>query len=56
MGKNNNKIELSEEEAVKVIGYLHRIVGLPGNIKSHFAEEKDIPKYNKMPNDHYYNE
>jgi hypothetical protein len=42
MGKNNNKIKLSEEEAVKVIVDLDRIVVSLDKIKSHCAEEKDL--------------
>lgn len=56
MGKSNNKINLSEEEAVKIIVELDQIVVSFDKIKSHFAEEKDIQKHDKTLSDYIVNE
>lgn len=56
MGKNSNKIKLSEEEAVKVIVDLDRIVVSLDKIKNHFAEESDFQKHDKILSDYIINE
>ncbi|MGJ1390314.1 DUF4303 domain-containing protein [Sphingobacterium spiritivorum] len=56
MSKSNNKIELSEEEAVKIIVDLDQIVVSLDKIKSHFAEDSDFQKHDKTLSDYIINE
>lgn len=56
MSKSNNKIKLSEEEALKIIVDLDRIVVSLDKIKSHFAEDSDFQKHDKTLSDYIINE
>ncbi|MDV4071757.1 hypothetical protein CMT45_08520 [Elizabethkingia anophelis] len=56
MSKSNNKIKLSEEEALKIIVDLDQIVVSLDKIKSHFAEDSDFQKHDKTLSDYIINE
>ncbi|MCL1664857.1 DUF4303 domain-containing protein [Elizabethkingia ursingii] len=56
MSKSNNKIKLSEEEAVKIIVDLDQIVVSLDKIKSHFAEDSNFQKHDKTLSDYIINE
>ncbi|KUY29941.1 DUF4303 domain-containing protein [Elizabethkingia ursingii] len=56
MSKSNNKIRLSEEEALKIIIDLDQIVVSLDKIKSHFAEDCDFQKHDKILSDYIINE
>lgn len=56
MSKSNDKIKLSEEEAVKIIVDLDQIVVSLDKIKSHFAEYSDFQKHDKTLSDYIINE
>lgn len=56
MSKSNNKIKLSEEEALKIIIDLDQIVVSLDKIKSHFAEDSDFQKHDKILSDYIINE
>ncbi|MGJ1385852.1 DUF4303 domain-containing protein [Sphingobacterium spiritivorum] len=56
MSKSNNKIKLSEEEALKIIVDLDQIVVSLDKIKSHFAEDSDFQKHDKILSDYIINE
>ncbi|WP_293915888.1 MULTISPECIES: DUF4303 domain-containing protein [unclassified Sphingobacterium] len=56
MSKSNNKIKLSEEEAVKIIVDLDQIVISLDKIKSHFAEDSNFQKHDKTLSDYIINE
>ncbi|AQX51588.1 DUF4303 domain-containing protein [Elizabethkingia anophelis] len=56
MSKSNNKIKLSEEEALKIIVDLDQIVVSLDKIKSHFAEDNNFQKHDKTLSDYIINE
>lgn len=56
MAKSNNKIKLSEEEAIQIIVDLDRIVVSLDKIERHFAEEKEVQKHDKALSDYIINE
>lgn len=56
MSKSNNKIKLSEEEVVKIIVDLDQIVVSLDKIKSHFAEDSNFQKHDKILSDYIINE
>lgn len=56
MSKSNNKIKLSEEEAVKIIVDLDQIVVSLDKIKSHFAEDSNFQKHDKTLSDYIINQ
>ncbi len=56
MSKSNNKIKLSEEEALKIIVDLDQIVVSLDKIKSHFTEDSDFQKHDKTLSDYIINE
>lgn len=56
MSKSNNKIKLSEEEALKIIVDLDQIVVSLDKIKSHFTEDSDFQKHDKILSDYIINE
>ncbi|MBP2619138.1 hypothetical protein [Chryseobacterium jejuense] len=56
MAKSDNKIKLSEEEAIKIIVDIDRIVVSLDKIKSHFSIEKEDQKHDKTLSDYIVNE
>ena len=56
MSKSDNKIKLSEEEAVKIIIDLDQIVVSLDKIKSHFTDDIDFQKHDKTLSDYIINE
>ncbi|WP_286860261.1 MULTISPECIES: hypothetical protein [Sphingobacterium] len=56
MSDTNNKIQLSEEEALKIIAKLDQIVVSFDKIKSHFAENYDFTKHDKVLSDYIIDE
>lgn len=56
MSKSNNKIKLSEEEALKIIVDLDQIVVSLDKIKSHFTEDNNFQKHDKTLSDYIINE
>ncbi|QES93926.1 DUF4303 domain-containing protein [Empedobacter brevis] len=51
-----NKIQLTEEEGLKIIVELDQIVVSLAKIKNHFAEDSDFQKHDKMLSDYIINE